>query len=211
MQSGQGMADEFEIRRLIENWALWRDMGEWDRLATVWHPEGRMVATWCEIAGSECVVRSRKAWDAGLKVLHMLGGSSIDIAGDRAVARTKMQIIQRATVHDILVEVTCSGRFSDALQRVDERWSLRLRNPVYEMDAMVPVGPGPSPALDPALLDAFPEGYRHLACLQTQIGLTVTRDLPGTRGVAADGLRARSARWLAGDDPARLASVTKSR
>ena len=125
--SAQAMAGEFEIRRLIENWALWRDMGDWDRLATIWHPDGRMVTTWCEVTGSEFVVRSRKAWDAGLQVLHMLGGSSIDIAGDRAVAQTKMQIIQRAEVHGVLVEVTCSGRFSDALQRSDGRWSLRLR------------------------------------------------------------------------------------
>ena len=53
--------------------------------------------------------------------------------------------------------------------------------PVYEMDVMTAVGPGPSPVLEPALLDAFPEGYRYLAYLQTKIGLTVTKDLPGTR------------------------------
>ncbi len=206
-QPQQTMADEFEIRRVIENWALWRDTGEWDRLATVWHPEGRIVTTWCEVAGHEFVGRSRKAWEAGLKVLHVMGGSTVDIAGDRAVAQTKMQIVQRAPVHGVMVDVTCFGRFSDALQRFDGRWGLRLRHPVYEMDIMVPVDAATRPALDTALLEAYPEGYRHLAYLQTQIGLTVTNGLPGTRGAATEALRARMARWLAGDDPACLAAA----
>ena len=36
------MQERLAIRELIENWTLWRDAGEWDRFATVWHPEGRM-------------------------------------------------------------------------------------------------------------------------------------------------------------------------
>ena len=40
-------ADRFAIRELVENWALWRDAGDWERFATVWHPtEGWMTATW---------------------------------------------------------------------------------------------------------------------------------------------------------------------
>jgi hypothetical protein len=31
-------ADRFAVRELVENWALWRDAGEWDRFASVWHP-----------------------------------------------------------------------------------------------------------------------------------------------------------------------------
>ena len=199
--------DIFEIRRLIENWALWRDMGEFDRLASVWHPEGRMVTTWCEATGPEFIERSRKAWDAGLQVLHTLGGSTIDVEGDRAVAQTKMQILQRASVHGVPVDVICYGRVCDALETHGGRWGIRLRQPVYELDTMSGVGGGSVPTLDPALLASFPEGYRHLAYLQTQIGFTVSRDLPGTRGPAADALRARMRRWLAGDDPSCLATT----
>ena len=38
--------DKLAIRELIENWAVWRDSLQWDRFRTVWHPEGRMWATW---------------------------------------------------------------------------------------------------------------------------------------------------------------------
>jgi hypothetical protein len=27
-------ADRFAIRELVENWALWRDAGDWERFAT---------------------------------------------------------------------------------------------------------------------------------------------------------------------------------
>ena len=42
----QNLADQLAIRELIENWAVWRDSFQWDRFRTVWHPEGRMWATW---------------------------------------------------------------------------------------------------------------------------------------------------------------------
>ena len=38
-------ADKLTIRELVENWAVWRDARLWDRFRTVWHPEGRMMAT----------------------------------------------------------------------------------------------------------------------------------------------------------------------
>ena len=38
-------ADRLAIRELVENWAVWRDAGDWDRFRTVWHPSGQMMAT----------------------------------------------------------------------------------------------------------------------------------------------------------------------
>ena len=40
------MQDRLLIRELIENWAVWRDAGDWDRFATVWHDDGWMMTTW---------------------------------------------------------------------------------------------------------------------------------------------------------------------
>src|SRR5262249_17103507 len=30
-------AERLTIRELIENWAVWRDAGDWERFRTVWH------------------------------------------------------------------------------------------------------------------------------------------------------------------------------
>ena len=47
------------------------------------------------------------------------------------------------------------------------------------------------------LLARFPEGYRHLAYLQTRIGYTVKPDMPGLDGPEVEALYARGA-WLKG-------------
>jgi len=50
------------------------------------------------------------------------------------------------------------------------------------------------------LLDSFPQGYRHLAYLQTKSGFTVSKTLPGTRGPEIEALQARMKQWLAGEE-----------
>jgi hypothetical protein len=198
-QNSDPTADRLAIRELIENWVLWRDAGEWERFATLWHPEGRMSATWFQAAAADFIARSRKAWDAGIKVQHFLGGCAIDLAGGRAIAQTKMRIMQRAEVHGVLVDVVCQGRFWDVLEKVDGVWLLRLRQPIYEADHMIPVDPAARPSLDPELLAAFPEGYRNLAYLQTMLGFDVRKDMPGTRGPEVEAWMARGRAWLAGE------------
>ncbi|MEA2728361.1 MAG: hypothetical protein QOF70_2836, partial [Acetobacteraceae bacterium] len=47
-------------------------------------------------------------------------------------------------------------------------------------------------------LEQFPAGYRHLAYLQTRIGYTVKRDMPGLTGMEVEALYRRGAQWLAG-------------
>lgn len=198
-------ADRLAIREAIENWMIWRDSGDWDRFATLWHPEGRMHATWFQASASEFIARSRAAFDSGLAVIHQMHGSSIDIAGNRAVSQTRSTILQRGEVHGVLVDVACAGRFWDAWERVGDAWLLRLRQPIYELDHMVPVHGGPGPALDSALLASFPAGYRNLAYLQTQLGLDVFASMPGARGPELDVLMARGRAWLAGEPAACLA------
>ena len=42
----QDLQDECHIRQMVERWAVWRDAGDWERFATVWHKDGVMMATW---------------------------------------------------------------------------------------------------------------------------------------------------------------------
>lgn len=187
------------IRQLIENWVVWRDAGEWEVFRTVWHDDGHMMATWCQASADGFIEASRKGWERGdSTILHFLGGHSSEVSGHRAVAQTKMTISQRARVHDVLVDVVCTGRFYDFLEKRDGRWGMVLRQPIYEKDRMDPVDPAARLDLDPVLLARFPEGYRHLAYLQTQIGYAVKVDMPGLKGPEVQALYARGAAWLAG-------------
>jgi hypothetical protein len=190
--------DKQAIRELVENWVIWRDSGDWDRFRSVWHDDGRMMATWFQGSAEEFIQASREGLNRGVNILHFLGGHTSDIAGPRAIAQTKMQIMQRGSVHDIPVDVVSTGRFYDFLEKRVGHWGIVLRQPIYEKDRMDPIDPAAKLALDRDLLAQFPEGYRHLAYLQMQGGSKVKHDMPGLKGPAVEALYARGAAWLAG-------------
>jgi len=192
-------ADRLAIRDLIENWAVWRDARLWDRFRTVWHSDGRMMATWFQGTAEEFIKVSQEGYAKGVRILHFLGGMSIDIAGDRAIAQTKMTISQRGPVEGVICDVVCTGRFYDFLEKRSGRWGLVLRQPIYEKDRLDPVDPAAALSLDAGLLRQFPEGYRHLAYMQARIGYKVKTDMPGLDGPELEALYARGKAWLAGN------------
>ena len=190
--------DRLAVRELVENWAVWRDARDWDRFRTVWHDDGRMMATWFQGPAEEFIRVSEEGFARGVRILHFLGGTSVDLAGDRAIAQTKMTITQRAPVDGVPCDVVCTGRFYDFLERRGGRWGLVLRQPIYEQDRLDPVDPAARPELDRATLARFPEGYRHLAYLQDRIGYQVKPDMPGLTGPEVERLYQRGSAWLAG-------------
>jgi hypothetical protein len=192
------LKNELEIRQMVERWAVWRDAGDWERFATVWHPEGVMMATWFQGPFADFIRVTQEGWAKGVSILHFLGGSAIDIQGDRAIAQTKMTISQRGEVDGVLCDVVCTGRFYDFVVRHEGEWKLLHRQPIYEKDRIDPVDPAATVTLDQAALARMPEGYRHLALIQTRIGYTVKMDMPMLKGAAIQDLYRRGAAWLAG-------------
>jgi SnoaL-like domain len=193
------LLDRLTIRQLVEDWAVLRDARMWDRFRGVWHDDGRMMATWFQGSRDEFIKVSQEGYARGVRILHFLGGSTIDVAGNRAIAQTKMTISQRAKVDDVLCDVVCTGRFYDFFEKRAGRWGLVLRQPIYEKDRLDPLDPSAKLALDQDLLARFPEGYRHLAYLQTRIGYAVKPDMPGLDGPEVAALYARGEGWLKGE------------
>lgn len=190
--------DRLAILEVVNNWALWRDAGDWERFRTVWHEDGWMTATWFQGPAEKFIEASRTGFEKGVSILHFLGGTSVDLAGDRAIAQTKMTISQRGSVDGVLVDVVCTGRFYDFFARRAGRWAIVRRQPIYEKDRMDAVDPAARLSLDRQLLGRFPEGYRHLAYLQTKLGFTIKLDLPQLKGPAVEALYAHGRAWLAG-------------
>ena len=198
MPTNSDMLDRLAIRELIDNWAMFRDIGRWDDFRACWHPDGVMMATWFQGGVEEFIAVSQQGFARGARTSHFQGGISIDLKGRRAVAQTKMQIAQRGPIEGIECDVVCSGRFYDFLEKRKGRWGLVLRQPIYERDRINPVDPAATVRLDKELLARFPEGYRHLAYLQTRNGQTVKTDMPGLTGPELDALYRRGAEWLKG-------------
>ena len=192
-------ADETAIRQLIENWAIWRDTGEWDRFAELWNHDGEMATTFFRGPAKRFVEAARGAASAVL-VQHVLGGTAVRLHAGRAVADTRMTINMRVPVEGVLCDVVCTGLFHDLLKKRGDRWLLALRQPIYEKDRIDPVEPGAVVTLDHELLEQFPVGYRYTGYAQERLGLKVFRMLPGTGGEPLGVLRARADAWLAGGE-----------
>jgi SnoaL-like domain len=195
----KALLDRLTLRDLVENWAVWRDAGDWDRFLTVWHDDGFMCATWFQGPAPDFIRVSKEGWEKGVSILHFLGGCSIDLNRDRAITQTKMTISQRAAVHNVVCDIVCTGRFYDFWERRAGRWGLVLRQPIYEKDRLDPLDPSAKLELDAAKLNGFPVGYRHLAYAQEAIGYRVKRDMPGLTGPEVEKLYARGRAWLSGE------------
>jgi hypothetical protein len=100
-----------------------------------------MMATWFQGSFEDFIKVNDEGWARGVRILHFLGGSTIDVAGNRAIAQTKMTISQRAPVEGVICDVVCTGRFYDFFEKRDGRWGLVLRQPIYEKDRLDPVDP----------------------------------------------------------------------
>ena len=190
--------DRLAIAEVVQNWAIWRDAGDWERFRGVWHDDGWMSATWFQGPAAQFIEASRAGFERGVHVLHFLGGCSVEVRGTRAIAQTRMTISQRAPLEGRPVDVTCTGRFYDFFERRRGRWAIVRRQPIYEKDRLDPVDPAVHLQLDAAVLARFPEGYRHLAYLQTAMGLAVKPDMPQLRGEAVERVYRHGEAWLDG-------------
>jgi len=194
------LADRLAIRDVVETWASARDSRDWEAFRACWHEDGYMMATWFQGPKEDFIRVSQEGAARGVNILHFTGGVRITLApaSPRAIAQTRMTIMQRAEVHGVLCDVACTGRFYDFFEKRADRWAIVLRQPIYEKDRLDPVDPAARLELDRAQLERFPEGYRHLAYLQTNIGYQVKTDMPGLTGPEVEALYRRGAAWLAG-------------
>lgn len=197
------MADTFmdvmQIRDKIERWVVYRDALLWDKFRTIWHKDGVMKATWTEGSFEDFIKITEEGLKHGLNIMHILGGSAIDVAETRAVAMTKMIILQRAMLDGVLCDVSSYARQYDLWEKREGRWGLVYRETIGDKDRVDPVDNSQTVKLDPEILNRFPIEYRHLAYLQTKIGYDVNRDCPRlSGGPALEQLYQKGADWLAG-------------
>ena len=190
------LLEKQRIREVVENWVVLRDSGQWAKFKSVWHSDGVMMATWFQGHYEEFIKVSIEGWNKGVSILHFLGGCSVELKNDRAIAQTKMTITQRGPVDGVMCDVVCTGRFYDFMEKREGRWGVVLRQPIYEKDRINLVDPAAKLELDQELLNKFPEGYRHLAYIQTKLGFTVKPDMPQLKGPAVEALYQRGENWL---------------
>ena len=193
----QQFNDIMRIRDNIERWVVYRDAMMWDKFRELWHPEGVMTTTWKELTHEDFIRNTTERIKQGLNVLHSLGGSAIEVKGNRATAMTKFIFLQRATLDGILCDVTCYGRHYDLWEKLHEKWVLFYRGTIADKDRVDPVNNHEKVTLDQTILEQFPIEYHHLAYMKTKAGHPVDKDCPRmSGGKSLEDLYMKGKKWL---------------
>ena len=192
----QNLIEKLTITDVVQSWAMYRDMGDWERLRSTVHADATMTATWYNGSFEGFIEALQASWRKGSRSQHFVGSTVVDLQGTKAVAQTRMSILVRGKLGDQAVDVTSVGRFFDRVEKRQGVWRIAKRCVIYEKDRMDPVSPQALISLEPALLEKFPEGYRHLAYLQTKAGGEVNPNLPTASGPVLDQLLTQADAWL---------------
>jgi hypothetical protein len=187
------------IRDLVERWVVYRDAFLWNKFRSIWHADGRMRATWFRGPYEEFIRITEEGVKRGLNILHILGGTVIEVSAKRATSMTKTIVMQRAALDGVLCDVSTYARHQDLWENRLGRWGLVSRETICDKDRIDPIDNNQKIRLDEGLLNQFPQEYKHLAYLQTKLGYTVDRDVPRlSGGPSLDALYKRAEDWLAG-------------
>jgi hypothetical protein len=198
-QSHQALLDRLAIRELCDDWAMYRDQLDWERVAATWHEGGVMATTWGgTTTPEEFAAAAQAGFERGDRMLHSNGGVSVILSGDRAISQTKLRIMQRGLVDGVLCDVACIGRDYDFCERRDSRWGFVFRQPIFERDSIVPVDPSETVKLPEETLAKLPEGYSRLGYLQAQRGYEIGNRMPVLEGPQVEALYEAGEAWLAG-------------
>jgi len=192
----QALLERLEIAELVQSWALYRDAGDWDKLKETVHADGIMTATWFQGSFEAFISAMQDAWRKGSSSQHFQGGTVVEVLGTKAIAQTRMAILVRGKLEDVTVDVNCLGIFYDRVEKRDGQWRIAKRNVIYDKDTLTPVHAGDVIQLSSERLLRFPEGYRHLAYLQSFNGGNVNPELPTARSEASIKLKLETQQWL---------------
>ena len=186
------LEDRLQITDLITGW-MYRDLGHWDRLRDLFHPDGEIEVTWFEGNFSEFVDGSIRMGATDLRTKHLIGTPVVTLRGDRAVVETNAMIVGE----NVRIDLGCSvhNRFFDLAEKRDGRWKLLKRQSVYDMGTFT--FPQGLVDIDHAAVKRYPREYAPLAVVLEKSGFPVERVF-ATRGSDLEKrMKTDAAEWLA--------------
>ncbi|KAB8308959.1 nuclear transport factor 2 family protein [Rahnella sp. Lac-M11] len=190
----QPLQDRQALNDLMNGW-MHRDLGEWEQLRNLFHPDGTIEITWYEGLASGFVDGSMRMGASDLRTKHMIGSPVVTFneRGDKAILETNAMIIAENVKLNIGCE--CHNRFYDLAEKRDGVWKLFHRQSVYDMGTFTfPLGPV---EIDASIAAKYPREYAALACLLELSGFPLSRVF-ATRGSELESkMKADAKKWLA--------------
>ena len=188
------LEDRQQITDLMTGW-MHRDLGEWDQLRALFHPDGTIEITWIEGLASDFVDGSMRMGASDARTKHLIGAPVVtfNASASKAIVETNAMIIGE----NLTLNLGCIGhnRFYDMAEKRDGVWKLFRRQSIYDMASFTfPLG---LVEIDQTVVAKYPREYAALAYLLDKSGFPVKR-LFATRGSALEQkMKADGQRWLA--------------
>lgn len=117
------LADERAIERMVLDYAAFNDAGDWQAVAAMYAPEGRMsrpTAPDAFIEGAEAILAAFLARPAR-KSRHIVSNVRVDVDGDRATASSQILLFTAAGQPPLV------GSYADKLVRTAGGWRFAER------------------------------------------------------------------------------------
>ncbi len=118
MPNLQPLLDEAAITRMIHDYAAWNDAGDWDAVAALYVPEGRMsrpIAPDDFVGGRDAILAAFKARPPRT-TRHICANIRVDVNGDTAAATSQILLFTAAGQPPLV------GSYVDKLVRTPEGW-----------------------------------------------------------------------------------------
>jgi hypothetical protein len=185
------LRSRMEIAELMLGW-MHRDLGQWDELLKLFHPDATIEVTWFSGKFTDFVEGSRNMSRSSFRTKHFISQPLITFAGDRAIAETNAAIIGEND--QLKLGCVAHNRFYDRLERREGVWKILRRQSVYDFGYFTfPTG---VVEVDQERLKRYPREYAPLAWLLGESGFPVQRTF-ATRGSALEReMKSEAEEWL---------------
>ena len=187
------LADRQQMTDLLTGW-MHRDLGEWDQLRGLFHPDGTIEITWFEGLASDFVDGSMRMGASDIRTKHLIGTPVVTFNSsvNRAIVETNAMIIGENV--KLNLGMVTHNRFYDMAEKRDGVWKLFRRQSIYDMGSFTfPLG---VVDIDQSAVAKYPREYAALAYLLEKSGFPVTRVF-ATRGSALEQqMKTEGQRWL---------------
>ncbi|HCB1497734.1 TPA: nuclear transport factor 2 family protein [Klebsiella michiganensis] len=189
------LGDRLQITDLLTGW-MHRDLGEWDQLRNLFHPDGTIEITWFEGLASDFVDGSMRMGTSDVRTKHLIGTPVVTFNAEatRAIVETNAMIIGE----NIKLNLGCIGhnRFYDMAEKRDGVWKLFHRQSIYDMASFTfPLG---VVGIDQSTVEKYPREYAALAYLLEKSGFPVQRVFATRGSILEQQMKAGGKRWLSG-------------
>lgn len=185
------LEDRLSIADVMTGW-IHRDLGEWDKLRELFHPDATIEITWFEGKTSDFIDSSMKMGKSDFKTKHVITPPVITFKGGRAIAETNAMVAG----DNVSFGVGCLNhcRFYDRLEKRNGVWRILNRQAIYDMGTFTfPYG---VVELDTVAIRQYPREYAPLAYLLAKSGFPVNR-IYATKGSDLEKtIKANGQTWL---------------